>query len=366
MEKIEGKMENNSRIRYVDTAKLISMFMVVLAFLPLYKTKAITLLLSVSTGAFFFLSGFTFKKDLPLLLSIKKAILHLLLPYLVFYVFIWIWPFQEGNLRYLVHYTFSKGIKAVLPYWKEFFRPDIMRGLFVGVAQTQKAQSIEPILCFLLSLFSTKVIASLISRMFSKDVFYTIAQGVASFICIILAFTFGRISQILPWSLVSCFMLYPFFALGSIISPYCRKLAIATCKKQRLILAIIALLSFVVCVLLCKLNCGTTLDITKGLFGNNIVLFYLMVVCGIMGIVAVSLCVELPKVFDLWTQNTIVIMAFFGKWTTPYFMNGIQGNLALHSGGIIAILSIALCILPILLITKSCPFVLGRFENKNT
>ena len=219
---------SNKRIEWIDTAKLIGMFFVILGHVEYaiaiksHDTRIVQWLYSFHMPLFFFLSGLTAKQS-SIMGNLKKSIHHLIIPYFSFVMILWFW-------HILIHFR-----KSANKFTELFLYP--LNGLFLGVGfDTDFSISVCGALWFLLALFWCKLIASLVDSVNCKS---RTKKALNLTVCIAffaIAFVLNKTNRFLPLSLGSAFMAYPFFLLGRASLPFLIKVFEKSQSKRYLLL----------------------------------------------------------------------------------------------------------------------------------
>lgn len=346
-----------TRIQWIDVAKLIGIYLVILGHINMTYNELIVFIFSFYMPLFFFLSGLTAKKE-SVIVSFTKSVKSILLPY---------------ACMYLIHYI--KRIATIL-YKPERFEDGFLKpflGLFVGVGYDTEYSVMACVpLWFLTGLFCCKMLFSLIHYIFSGKN-ENIVQIIISVLFAVSAYLLKSNHLFLPFSLGSAFMAYPFFAIGNIFSPKINSVLKndSNIPQKKLLVAvmIIALISTIV---LSFIN--GRVDVNGMGFGRNMFLFYINAFVGIVFMAILSNFIKLNKILNTFAQNTIIILAFHGITTqllvAPLKKIGMidvvdeKAILPVALAVFIALGSLLLNYVPIFIINRFFPWMLGRKRKK--
>lgn len=234
---------NKQKIQWIDTAKLLGIYLVILGHIKLSNQYATNIIYSFHVPLFFFLSGLTFH-DKSIKLVFKKSVKRLIIPYASMYLITYPWWFFVSFLRHPELYDRTIHHGFIKPFW----------GMLLGIGlDTDYSYMTNVPLWFLLGLFWCRMIAVISKKTNEKHPIMT--QIIFSAIVTATVVLFWRTDIIIPFSLGAAFMAYPFFALGIILSPKIKHSINEKSKKSNafVILSGIVLMLFILLVSV-KLN----------------------------------------------------------------------------------------------------------------
>lgn len=342
---------SSPRIQWIDTAKLIGIYLVILGHMSFHNLNVNIVIFSFHMPLFFFLSGVTAKKECWKD-TLRKSFNVLIVPYVCFYLinfaktYFWRPERVEGSF-----------VKALL-------------GMIMGVGfDTPISIMVVPPLWFLAGLFCCKMIFSFA---------HCICESKGSLVSLVFGIVFVSIAcflsatdRYLPFSLGPAFLAYPFFAIGNAFSTN----IIATLQKvhgsrNTCIFAAIMLLSFAANIFLTSLN--GHMDVNLMMYGKSLVLFYITAFTGITAVVILSSIIKTPSFLNLFAQNTIIILAFHSMVTKLVLIPLTKLGLAqigndrsflmpsVSIAMLVALGALLLSYFPITIVNKFFPWMLGR------
>jgi hypothetical protein len=165
------------------------------------------------------------------------------------------------------------------------------------------------------------------------------------------------------FSIDSALQAFPFFAIGSIIkTKNILKPIEQEPKKYLPIIMIFVIVGYILLVVIVPFNGGSSINGFN--FGKNIMLFYILGIIGIISTISISLLYMHQKlIITIIASGTIIIMAFHLIISGLIFrITGLRGEEIINPliGASIAVINILIFILPILLIKKYFPILIGR------
>ena len=344
---------NQIRIQWIDTAKLLGIYLVILGHIPMTNNDLTALIYSFHMPLFFFLSGIMVKNE-EIYETATKSFKTLIVPYVCFYLI---------NLLYFFINAYFRN--------PELLEDDLLKsflGMFVGVVfDTDFSTMASHPLWFLLGLFCCRLLYSMINNISGNH--NDIVQIIFCIIFVIAAFLLKKNQLFLPWSLGSAFLAYPFFLVGSFVSKI-----IKTDKfiiQNKISIVIIMLVAFGVDYVLTFANGG--FDISRIAFGHNIVLSYITAFAGItLFIILSNLIKKLSSFFNILAKNTIIILAFhriITNWIIfplkkVYTFEVLDEKVLLPiiMAVVVAIAALFACYIPIKIINEFFPWMLGKKE----
>jgi acyltransferase len=314
------------RIFWIDNLKALSVFFVILIHMA-PNTNLEKYLLSFVVQLFFYLSGYTFRKnEKDFGKFLKKKLRTLVVPYLSFSLFLFL-------VWFFIVRSFSIEGKALeIAPLKPFI------GIFYAVGVDGWQNPLSTALWFLPCLFLTEII------------FYKFRSKYLMPVFMLMGYLVTLLPFRLPWSLDISFTAIIFYGLGFYL-----KDRLAKPKLAPLFLVLNYGFSF--------LNIKT--DMNYLIYGN-LIFFYLSAFFGIQFYIALFKMVKTNKIVEYIGKNTLIIIGFSElPWL---FLNGLifiaTGSKFDQSGQMVAILCslirILLSVPVIYIINRWFPFVLGR------
>ena len=270
------------RIGWVDAAKGMAIFLVVLGHNPL-PGIAIKLIYALNVPIFFMMSGYTFNSaKYPSLFSlIKRLFFSVLVPYVIM------------NLLAFPIYYLARGQAVDL----ELFL-DVLGGMAYGVGTMQSLRVNIP-LWFLPCIFVVQCLWYLIDRY----------GGRIKVLLVLSASLIGYFMPVfvpvrLPWGADVALTGVVFFALGGLLR---QRTITESMSKSRLIIAFLLLLGLNLVFNLMNKAAAPNVDLNILRFGNYI-LFYLCALCGCGAIIAFAHIVQRSWLLGCIGRNTLWIL----------------------------------------------------------
>lgn len=281
-------MVKNKRIEWVDTAKGIGLLLVILG--HLHTPYLSTWIYTFHMPLFFFLSGvvysgrkYTFKEFL------KKRIKSLVIPY-----------FSLGFVIYLFYVVVNAVVSpSVGPYGSNL---EMLKNFFV--------QKHFWTVWFLACLFVVEVLYFWIDRLVrEKNIIITMISVIICMIGLIL-YRFGCAG--LPWNIDIAMVAQFFFQIGYLFKT--EKLAEVLFRQKKL--GYMLTLSITLCInviagILCIRLSGSSLDMSVGLYGNEILTF-ISAIAGIVFAILLSYQVH-SRFFTYLGRNTMLIFSWHSR-----------------------------------------------------
>ncbi|MEE1182455.1 MAG: acyltransferase family protein [Treponema sp.] len=369
----------NQRIQWLDTAKCIGIFLVILGHLEV-KTYGFfspkEWVYSFHMPLFFWLSGLTHKpctfKD-----NLKKSLRQLAVPYVFFYLVTWAWWFVVSCLRHPEIYPdrFYDGIVKPL------------LGMFIANGYNTSLSTMANVpLWFLAGLFWCKLLFTLIDSLSAKH--KKLVQVVLCAVLLTAAFVlkfykipelqtkvFGNIKvstavRFIPFSLGTLTLSYVFFFAGTLIKKWIFTNSVELPKKN---LVSVMILCLVFGLISSIYNSRTDINSIK--FGKDLLLFTTSAFAGIAFICALSVLISpVPAFFAFMGRNSITILAFHGIATGLFVavlkyglhfesINTDTNPLDLLAAIGVSIVAFCLCAVPAYILEKWFPVLLGRKKS---
>lgn len=287
---------NQKRLLWIDTAKVIGIFLMILGHRNLLDINSTKVIFSFHMPLFFIISGM-FWKNINLDKTIKSISKTLLLPFTII-ALIWC-------VVYVCFY-----IKNGLPFSN--LLPYIL-GTYISPGKNWGGYFCP--LCiyswFLYALSIIRIVASLCK---SKKIMVIVSIVLLCIDLIVVIPFCGN----LPLALDSAFLAFPFFTIGHIGAEYFKKCFHVGME------AIIMLISLLLVILFAMMN--GTVDINMNKYGNNVLIFIL---CGIVGSIMIFslskiVCKLLgrhtlfEKIISTISNGTILIIGFSASITGIY------------------------------------------------
>ncbi len=355
------------RIDWIDNAKLIGIFFVLIAHTGKMSGNCLTFLNSFTMPFFFFLSGMM-QKETPLKKTIQTGFKTLMIPYFAFYLIT-----LPLNLSFMAiehpSLVFSKQFLPLLG--------KLIVGMFYGIGHDTKISYMHNVpLWYLPSLFSARVIFSLINAASKK--YRHVCQAVFAVIFAVVAVIFHPgMAFVVPFGIGPAFMCYPFFIFGFFLFNKFPELKnfLENKEKSRIIIKLgLFVLSIALVMLLNRLN--GLVEVNGMGYGNNPILFYANALPGIAMVILVSSLVKFPKKADVFSQNTLIIFAFGNSITFAILyvlkhLSKVFYEVSFVIGFFVALATLLLCYIPIKIIWRYFPWMLGKkkqvaSENKTS
>lgn len=333
-------MDKRKDIPWVTQAKFLGLYLMILGHQNLVGEEPTTFIFAFHMPLFFILSGM-FSSNRSFLLTLKNAWEKLLLPFLLMTLIV---VSIQTVLWIKNKYDFS----GLIPYLVgSLLSPGKTFGTFRPLCIT---------LWFLLALAEVKLIASLLTK--------SIYQIIAIAVCLLLALFINKASLALPLALDSMLLALPFYFMGK----YAKNIFLKDLGTARLFALAIA--SSIVIFLLYHVN--GRVDINNGIFGNNILLFYLNGLIGTAFIVYVLRVIGdiipssmggvnllINKTIAKWVSGSVLTIAFSSRITNLIkpILPTLCGN---DLGGIIIAFIVVVFLYPlIMLFRRFFPKALG-------
>lgn len=276
------------RIIWIDYAKFIGIYLVVLGHLPI-NVKSIIFIYSFHMPLFFFLSGYLYKKSDNMKNNFKYNICSLIVPYILLYCIYWIYPLTKG----IVSGNFTWTDNIIKPFY----------GLCFGNGYSDAYYTMLNVpLYFLVALFWIRMGFYLYER-----INYSWIRIFVLFCCIAFIYIRNSICFDFYLSIDSAIMAFPFFVMGNNLS-HTKWLNTFFNKKQFIWLTLI--ISIPLSIFLCIYN--GRVDINHCVYGLNLFLFYISGVVGILMTIALSSLFSRQSFIQCISNGTMLIIAFGG------------------------------------------------------
>ncbi len=311
----------SNRIEWIDTAKSIGIFLVVLGHQGFCNNNIPTIIYSFHMPLFFFLSGIFFKSDTSWSNLLKRKSSSILMPYFLFAPVLYLFWFFLGR-----HY----GNDATMNY------SPLLN--FIGVFYGQNSEMMQwgmP-MWFLLCLFIVNLLYKLIGDIRIPNMIMLI-----TFFIIGVVFSEVNIYR-LPWSIDVAFIAVLFFGLGHLCRDYLFSSKIAKGYNICVVLIGMPLLYY-----------GSLYNGRVDMFGfefKNVSLFILNSVVGIVTVLAFSKMLPSVKFLNYIGRGSLIILVFHQM--VGSLISGVRlfvfhdslGSLSLTKAMIVSVVQIVLLI----------------------
>jgi fucose 4-O-acetylase-like acetyltransferase len=357
---------HTERLPWVDAAKVAGIWPLVFGHLPSLSWEVRHFIYSFHMPLFFFLSGYLEKRR-EVGATSRNSARKLLVPYfamnLISYA-IWLLLLLLG----------MKNIMGYVCFPDKFSLPDYvvkpLTGISIGSGvETAYSFPVCPPTWFLVALFFVKMISSFVHSRVGYG-----TKALISFLFIIpIIFLFAKM---LGWSgmgfpIDSAFLAFPFLALGSLVKtnewlPRCVK-----SMRRRLLCSALGILGLCLLWFLFSFNVNFSSklfsqpDISRCIYGENIILFYLF---GFLGIISALLLCQIYtakiKIVEIISSGTILILGFHAPFANSVLLKVTENKIGLPFENLLicaGIATVTLCLfaLPIRLVSKYFPILLG-------
>ena len=347
------------RILWLDYAKLIGLYFVILGHVEMSTGFLAAWIYSFHMPLFFIISGFTEKKNETFSMMIKKGARTLLVPYFCFYLVTYVW--------WLFIFYMKNGQFHLMTASDFLIKP--MIGLIIADASPGSFFTMINIpLWFLVGLFFCKMFFHLGMK---KIGFYnkSISLIVLNVLAFLFVFIFSQFDYNILFSIDVAIMAIPFYSLGYVLSKVYKDFA-----NKKVIIVLTLLILLTLNFFLSSVN--GNVDMATFKYGNNLYLFYVTGMIGAMGIlVFCHLFSAVKNKFALLlASNTLIMLAIHGSLTSIVkqlygFIRGYNNPedmlFSYFDAIIIAIMVLLLSIIPILVIQKYFPFMIGKKIDPN-
>lgn len=334
---------SKKRIRWIDVAKGLAMFLVVLGHNPL-TANGVKLVYCLNVPIFFLMSGYTFRTEKyeSLWQLVKKLAKRILIPYVIM------------NLLAFGVYYWTRDLTPDFAGVKQLFW-----GMLYGVGDNRSLRFNIP-LWFLPCIFVVQCMWYVIDRYGKKTKpFWIILSSIIGY------FIFGIVQERLPWGADVAFTGVVFFALGNLFF------------KERVEKALFRIPSGVGFVIMLACNIGfnwlnkaaaPNVDVNSMVFGNY-VMFYICAVSGCLAIIYLARMIEWSKALSYVGKNTMWVLGLHSL-----FIQLFELKIKLVIVSDIMVNSLILCILEIICVAvlkllfdvaKQWMFVRNKKETYN-
>jgi len=344
------------RFYWIDYAKVIGIFLVVLGHIHLQNKFYTDFIFSFHIPLFFFVSGFLFKSVGEFKADFKKSFRTLLIPYFWFYVlsyFIWL----EGFIRHPELFPDRS-------YYAFFVKPMAGMVLAVGYDTPHSIMANVP-LWFLPGLFFCRMIFSLLLK-FSKRGNTAMSFLIVALVALLVILEL--FDKVPLFSIGSAVMALPFFYAGYLL----KNSRFQPSNISRNMLGFILAAGFTVTVLLAWINGYVDMNYVN--FGKSPILFYIGGATGTVMVLTLSMMIDRFRhsVINFVSANTLTIFAIHLPillFTLEIFGHFVESepHPGLHSlpySVIVSFIVLASCGVPVVIIDRYFPFILGKNKEK--
>lgn len=347
------------RIGWIDIAKLIGIYLVILGHLPLIgeatgTSFSLSFISAFHMPLFFFLSGYV-EKNRSVKETFIRSVKGLLVPYVCMYLTTYLWWLFVSYLRHPDEFGRS--------FFTGFIEP--MLGMLFSCHSSVSYMLTLP-LWFLVALFWCRMIYALGNKT---------KQAVSIAFCL-----FGIVFSIILWHMhknipfftfAPLCMGFPFYYTGALI----QKTSLLKQQRSIFMQVVLTLITLLIVGTVTYFN-GGGMGIYGVNYGNSPILFFMGTYSGILMMCSFSqIFPSLCRFLQMLAQNTIVILA----WHTIIqgFIKKLYARLFLHlpslgdtelttgSGICIALITLLLCAIPCYVISTWFPWMLGKKETPN-
>ncbi len=353
-------MDSNKRLHYVDIARGIAMFLIVLGHsislnsthsFPIYR-----IIYFINVPIFFVLSGYMFKiKERESFFDfIKKKFLRIMLPYF-FWAFLFLVPY----------YIFGHDVADQLQPKSSFNILGQIGEIFYGNGTNNSLQQNAP-LWFLPALFTTEVLFYFIIHIIKNrkmEIVIFAATLLIGFFC-----TFFARKIYLPWGLNSALTIGCFFYFGYLLKKWQIIEQLKTTRHS--------IYAIVICLLLCGIVICFNVPTNVSWRGYNYLNYFLTITSGFtsaLAIILVSKLINKNKPIENVGRNTMGILIFhkiviviaqtkLGVFSKLLLNSNILLELCLAI--IVSIITIIVSIIIGALIRKVFPILIGERKQR--
>ena len=351
-EKNMGETLQKKRIAWIDNARAIAIFFIVLGHINV-SGQFCTYLNSFHVPLFFFISGLTFSaKDKPLDF-LKKKVKRILVPYLIF-----------SSISIFIYLVFGKAAANKLEGTDYMLSlRQCIYGMLYG-ARGNGFMSWNRPLWFLPCLFSLLVIAYLIRRFIfrnSDNIVFTVASLIICFL-MFRKMLYVNYFPVLPFGLTQAASASPFFILGILtrqVTDSCgEKIKLKIGWRIALCAVLIAAGAFV------NSRNTTFVGFSYNQFGN-LWIYTLSAVLSVFGWCLFSGLFR-SKAVEYVGNNTMTILVMHKFPIVFYSLISIPGlSENIFIGILFSALTVAMCLGVGFIIERICPFIIGKEKRRS-
>ena len=314
----------------IDVLKGIGIFLVVLGHTPI-SASLCHLIFSFHMPLFFFLSGFVFKKA-PMFDFFIKKVKRIMIPYYIF-----------SLVSFLMYFSLNHKNSI-------FTIKDFIIGTVLGISNDFYL-SWNIALWFLPSLFFLNIMLNFLFIFKNKKIKYLILTDLSA---IGVYITYLKL-PILPFHIYSSLLMIPFFILGFMTKKYYTSFTL----KSKILESFITMGLLLAGLYMGYLNTQSP-DVRFHIIGNPLT-FYLGASLSIIGFLLLSKNIKYNNALEWLGINSLAILLIHLKvrFLSVKFISSFLNSNSDINGILISILSILMMIIPIFIINKYVPFVVG-------
>lgn len=302
---------------------------------------------------FFCISGYL-EKDLSLKNTLKKGVKGLIIPYIILYGISFLGWIPSRILWHKEIFENSSVIKELI------FKP--LLGMLLGVGYNTEFSTMMNIpLWFLVSLFFVKLL---------HKIFLLLAKNglniymILNILIVIIILILKHFSLDLFFSIDSALLAFPFFTFGFYIHRKNIKFinGILQNNANKASVFLMAVVALIFTIILSNIN--GNIDINMFNYGKNILLFYITALFGIIMTIGLSTFYNNSFLIRKIASGTILILAFHGYPSALIIriINMYSKELSIYIAIPISIISTVVMVIPIIIVQKYFPIILGRRE----
>jgi fucose 4-O-acetylase-like acetyltransferase len=355
-------VKQSSRILWVDLMRFIGIFLVVMTHMgPPELTKPF--LSVVVIQIIVFVSGYLEKNDRSFGDVVKTGVRTLLVPYVLLYLIIYVyWIF--------IDFVFHRDIYTFMPRagGSSFFtlvKPIIGMLLGNGEYETPYSMMLAFPMWYLPAIFFVRIFHKLIVVLSGGKNSRYFACLAAEIVLILLVKFVEQRTMRIPFCIDCALLMLPYFEFGNILRRFNLVKPYDKDKKAILLYLLIALTGLII--IFYTADIAGLGDINVFQYGNNLFLYILLGIVGIITILAVSQFYTREFVLITMLSNGSLVILAFHVILIPY-INMLSAVLGFSSSIIyvlfLTILNIGLMIIPVNIIQRYCPILVGGRKIK--
>ncbi len=336
---------------WIDYAKTIGIFYIVLGHLPIQDKMFESFFYTFHLPLFFILSGYLSRKNDCIEDEIKNNFRTLIIPYFYFYLL--------KYLYWIPGYIHHPELFPDRNIYGFLVKPFLGMAFGVGYDTAYSTMCNVPI-WFLVGLFFCKnIFAWLWSTCKGNHVIVT-----AVIVALVVLVEFLKMFHIfLLFSVSSAMMALPFYYIGFLLKDFKFNRV-----EENIPLAILVFIVTLTGTILCTgINGRPDMNYLNN--GSNIFIYYLAGCVGTVMLSSLSMILARVKtgVIVFISANTLTIFAIHGivvpivlKITDPIWGHAANSDFGLVYAHVVSFLTLAVSVIPILIINKYFPFMLGK------
>lgn len=326
----------NKRVNWIDWAKVIGIYFVVLGHTQFNASNMMykDLIYSFHMPLFFILSGYLFNIGSDFSNFVKKNVISLIIPYILLNLIVF--AIFYLSRYYLNELSFSQLKTPIYSF-------------LIGHGHAPAGPT-----WFLICLFFVRIYSFFILKL--KTVYQTVILFASPIIAYIIAY---QLKIDIYFAIDSSLVALPFFMIGYYLKKYNTLDCVNSSYKQ----LVFVIISFIVLLFLCSIQ--GRVDIHACNFGNYPILYYPQTLIGSFMIIMFSMLFN--KIENKFIKNissgTLIILAFHPHM--PYWIYRITNHfypiqINLTNNIIISVLIILILYYPILFVKKYFPVLIGN------